>query len=180
MRILNIIFFLFLYNFNYSFSQGIGKERWSIKTLNDSLSNEIDTNFIKISIDSLYNFGKPNDLKNSTKRLDIEKKSFLIRAKIIEYIKQDDYDYHLIVSDINDQTKTIIVEIIMPKYGNKKYYAKLKKVRDELSNRIRNRTLKGKIFDIGGVAFFDFLHNQKGKAPNGLELHPVLIFKIVN
>ncbi len=28
-----------------------------------------------------------------------------------------------------------------------------------------------------GVGFFDFLHGQRGVAPNGIELHPVLSFK---
>lgn len=30
---------------------------------------------------------------------------------------------------------------------------------------------------ITGVAFFDVIHGQRGVAPNGIELHPVLSFK---
>jgi hypothetical protein len=33
---------------------------------------------------------------------------------------------------------------------------------------------------ITGVAFFDRIHNQKGVAPNGIELHPVLSFSSTN
>jgi hypothetical protein len=29
---------------------------------------------------------------------------------------------------------------------------------------------------ISGVGFFDFLHGQRGVAPNAIELHPVLSF----
>jgi len=28
---------------------------------------------------------------------------------------------------------------------------------------------------VTGVAFFDFLHGQTGVAPNGIELHPILV-----
>jgi hypothetical protein len=30
---------------------------------------------------------------------------------------------------------------------------------------------------VSGVIFFDFLHGQRGVAPNGIELHPVLRFR---
>jgi hypothetical protein len=28
---------------------------------------------------------------------------------------------------------------------------------------------------VEGVGFFDFIHNQRGRARNGIELHPVLL-----
>lgn len=29
------------------------------------------------------------------------------------------------------------------------------------------------VIELVGVGFFDFLHDQRGHAPNGIELHPV-------
>jgi hypothetical protein len=31
-----------------------------------------------------------------------------------------------------------------------------------------------------GPGFFDFVHGQKGVAPNGIELHPVLAFRTLS
>jgi len=33
---------------------------------------------------------------------------------------------------------------------------------------------------VTGVGFFDFLHGQTGVAPNGVELHPVLRFRLLS
>jgi hypothetical protein len=35
------------------------------------------------------------------------------------------------------------------------------------------------VIEIVGVGFFDRLHNQTGMAPSGIEIHPVLSFRIV-
>jgi hypothetical protein len=35
------------------------------------------------------------------------------------------------------------------------------------------------IVEIDGVGFFDSNHNQRGRAPNGIELHPVLALRVV-
>lgn len=40
----------------------------------------------------------------------------------------------------------------------------------------RGRVMPG-IYQIKGVAFFDQKHGQRGMAPNGIELHPILKFK---
>jgi hypothetical protein len=49
--------------------------------------------------------------------------------------------------------------------------------------RLRHQTLTERLFTrlqgtatIDGVGFFDFLHGQRGVAPNGIELHPALRF----
>jgi len=41
----------------------------------------------------------------------------------------------------------------------------------------RYQTLTGTA-TITGVVFFDFLHGQRGVAPNGVELHPALGFRM--
>jgi len=35
------------------------------------------------------------------------------------------------------------------------------------------------IIEIVGIGFFDRLHGQKGMAPSGIEIHPVLSFRVV-
>jgi hypothetical protein len=36
----------------------------------------------------------------------------------------------------------------------------------------------GTIVEVTGVGFFDFMHDQRGAAPNGIELHPVLVIRV--
>jgi hypothetical protein len=40
-------------------------------------------------------------------------------------------------------------------------------------NRVRRYCARARVV---GVAFFDFLHQQTGRAPNGIELQPILGF----
>jgi hypothetical protein len=37
----------------------------------------------------------------------------------------------------------------------------------------------GSMVEIVGVGFFDFMHEQSGAAPNGIELHPVLSIQVL-
>jgi hypothetical protein len=36
----------------------------------------------------------------------------------------------------------------------------------------------GAVVEVTGVGFFDFMHEQRGVAPNGIELHPVLDIRV--
>lgn len=42
------------------------------------------------------------------------------------------------------------------------------------NSRSAQRLRRGDAIEVTGVAFFDFLHQQRGAAANGLELYPVL------
>lgn len=164
---------LFLLIISNVYSQGV--ERWDIKTLNDSSYKNITfDNSIETTIKNLSLVEKPLNLKNNTPRLDIEHQTFYLIVKVLECRKQSDGDYHLIICDTNDISKTMIAEVITPKYGNKIYYNIFKEVRDYLLARIRNKTLINRIYAIEGVVFFDLIHNQKGRAINGIEIHPVM------
>ncbi len=158
-----------------------GKERWQIKTLNDTLNYQIDSVPIKTNVGELNKIIRPNGIRNSTPRLSEEKKTYIIDCVVLDYKKQEDGDYHLVVSDLNNYTNyTIIVESVLPRYVNKKYYTKIKKTRDFILRKINKKQLKGYSFKIKGIAFFDLIHNQKGKAINDLELHPILEIKSLN
>ncbi len=171
------IFFiiLFLTFWISSFSQGV--ERWDVKTLNDSLAEKIDTVPIKTTVKNLRLLQKPYSLNSKTPRLTSEYQIYEIVVLVLDFKKQEDGDYHIIVCDTNDIESQMIVEVILPKYGNLKYYSNFKIVRDYLTYNIRYGKLRNNYYIIRGVAFFDLIHNQKGKAPNGLELHPVTYIK---
>lgn len=152
-----------------------GVERWSIKTLRDSGYKNVNfNNPINTTVKDLNFIVRPNKIKVSTSRLEEENYVFIIECKILECLKQDDGDYHLIVCDLKQPEFKMIVEVITPKHGNLIFYNKFKKVRDFVTNKIRTRKIIGYNFTITGVAFFDLVHNQKGKSLNCIELHPVI------
>lgn len=172
-----VVFYgLFLLIFTNASAQGV--ERWDIKTLKDSsYINVLFNDPIESTVKDLNLIPRPLNIKNFTPRLQEECYVFIVNCKVLDYIKQDDGDYHLIVCDLDNPEFKMIIEVIMPKYGNLLYYNKFKTVRDYITSKIRAKKLKGYNFKITGVAFFDFIHNQKGKAINCIELHPVLNIK---
>ena len=169
-----ILFFLFLLLQFSVLAQTPGKERWEIKTLKDIDSYSIDTSTLDVTIYDLRNIPRPEGINRNTERLPLEIQQFTVVCKI-KYVRlEKDGDYHVVVCDTNDVNSEMIVEIIKPSYGSTRYYQQFKKVRDTFTYYKRNRKLINQIFEITGVGFFDLFHNQKGLAPNGIELHPVL------
>lgn len=167
---------LFLLITSNVYSQGV--ERWDIKTLNDYSAKNIYFNKpIKTTVKKINFLIRPKDIKNFTPRLREEYNVYVIDCKILDYIKQSDGDYHLIVSDIKDLNYKMIIEIITPHHGNKLYYKNFKLVRNYINKCIKKKKIIGRNFQIIGVSFFDLIHNQKGASLNYLELHPVLQIK---
>mgnify|MGYP001004163319 CR=1 FL=1 len=154
-----------------------GKERWDVKTMTDSLFYKVDSNSIPVMVRDINNIPRPKNIYNKTGRLQEEMQCFTIECKIIDFILEDDGDYHLMVTDVNG-SETMIVELVKPSYINKQYYLQAKKARDTFNYYKRKKLLLSKTFVITGVIFFDLPHNQKGAAANYLELHPVLKFYI--
>jgi hypothetical protein len=51
----------------------------------------------------------------------------------------------------------------------------LRAPRQKLMDRLNSPQSESRpLVRVTGVGFFDFLHGQRGVAPNGIELHPVL------
>ena len=49
------------------------------------------------------------------------------------------------------------------------------RVRQKLMDRLDSPQSEAQpLIRVTGVGFFDYLHGQRGVAPNGIELHPVL------
>jgi hypothetical protein len=99
---------------------------------------------------------------------------------------EDDSDYHLVIAQPGAPKKTMIVEFPHP--GCTEGAIKRKLMR-HARNRFADacgpvgssdfKELSGKAL-IEGVGFWDIPHGQTGAAPNQLELHPVLRFRMVN
>jgi hypothetical protein len=92
--------------------------------------------------------------------------------------KETDEDYHLVITDPNDNELTMIVE--SPKPGcaqNSVFEQQIADVRSAIDQKfgaIKQKRRPNIPVTVTGVAFFDLLHGQEGVAANGIELHPIL------
>ena len=99
-------------------------------------------------------------------------------------MKDADQDYHLVIADPADPRVTMIVESPDPKCASgSQFLDNITFVRATLDRTLAHQqtfveTLRSEPnmpVTVTGVAFFDTLHGQEGVAPNGIELHPVLV-----
>jgi len=183
------IFFLLLCSFiKRPLIQGCGTERWDVKTLQDTASARINWTPIQSDVKSLINFIQTVEAKRkrgsvvpdteNKKRLGLEFNVYTIKCKVREYKKEDDGDYHLVLMDLSDTTKTMVGEILNPKceeLKNSKYLSAFQNVREDFESYIiPNKKIQSGIYELTGVCFFDFPHGQLGVAPNAVELHPIM------
>jgi hypothetical protein len=157
-----------------------GADRWDVKTLQDADASKVKMKAIKTSVESLTKKKRPDDVGEQTPRFAAEMKTYTVLAFVKDYFTEGDDDIHIVLQDVKDTTITMIAE--MPDYDCDKvkdspFIAKFKKARDHFKS-FKRKDLIGHKFFFTGVAFFDLTHGtpQRGVAPNGIELHPVLNF----
>ena len=148
-----------------------GFERWPVKILGDKDRNQVEWKAIETSITNLGSIPKPKvpypyDHRIAPEELHVYK----VRAKLLRVLVEQDSDLHLLLSDPTDEQSHMIVEIPAPECalgtGHEDEY------RSARDTALHLRL--GGWVEVVGVGFFDFLHEQSGAAPNGIELHPVL------
>jgi hypothetical protein len=165
-----------------------GVERWAVKTGTDPGAGQVDLTAPKITtVDALRSLTPPAHWGSSLPRIQpVETTVWVITAFFTAYAPEADSDYHLAVAD--DQGRTMIVEIPSPDcVGTQSpFLSGIRHARDqfEAARTELDPTLHPdgdfKVaqppipVQITGVGFFDKLHGQRGLAPNGIELHPVL------
>jgi hypothetical protein len=167
-----------------------GTERWDIKTLSDSAESSVNFTPENTTVAALTSLKAPT---TPAKRNPDEQKTYHVRATLVGY-KQEfdpgtgkgDHDFHIVIADLADPTKTMVVEIpdsacsgvcTSPKL------AEMEKAREDFLKGVKTApdtafaVVHGKVeVEVTGVGFFDFAHGQTGLAPNCVELHPVIAF----
>jgi hypothetical protein len=102
---------------------------------------------------------------------------YAVSGTLTDYRLEDDSDYHLVIRD--DAGNTIITEIPCPccVADSSPFHAKVIEARRTFDARFTatgNFQSTSVPLVVKGVGFFDFIHGQRGVAPNGIELHPIL------
>ena len=180
-----------------------GTERWAVKVGADpSASNVALTNQIPMAVTDLVSLPEPHrpPAGDNTTRLSEETHVYVITGHLIEFKFETDNDYHMVVTDDTlsftaggsapPSGHSFVAEIPDPTciagaHGNSSpnslFIDSIRNARQKLESQFPNINKSGAFNDAGGipvqitgVGFFDFPHRQVGRAPNNIELHPVL------
>jgi hypothetical protein len=161
-----------------------GIERWPVKTLSDPASTLVNLTPTRTRVVDLDKIPAPNLPSDNVTRLASEERTYLIKGThLVEYKLEGDGDYHLVLkSPLNGDT--MIAEIANPVcVTNTTARARIADARAEFNTQVGIPTTSFTHVDkqvaLTGVLFFDFQHGQTGVAPNAIELHPVLSFRVL-
>jgi hypothetical protein len=162
--------------------KGCGVERWPVKTLVDDDAGDVIRTPVEASVLDLVSIPRPPTQPPQARRLKpTEFTVFRVHANLTLVKKEKDQDFHLVLSDPDDPETTMIAEVPFKTCasgsGEEANFEKLQKLLEPYKGNHEDDPIE---VEVEGVGFFDFLHNQTGVAPNGLELHPVLALKILN
>jgi hypothetical protein len=159
---------------------GCGVERWAVKTLTDPGASRVVLTPKPATVATLGSIAAPKD---PTDRLAPTETTVyrLTGVRMTAFKQEDDSDIHLAVED--DNGHTMIAEFpaaTCDTTAAPKLRAMMKGAHDDFVAACgqpagRYKKVTGTA-TLTGVGFFDRIHGQRGVAPNGIELHPVLSF----
>lgn len=162
-----------------------GTVRWQVKTGIDSDANLIvlDKSH-RATINTLIRKKPLGHPPHSARVKPTEVTLYVVTATMTDYKRSaDDHDYHIVLDD--DKGHTMIAEIPDPSCVRDRgpLASKIKNARQQFDSEYTatgsfkkaNRRVK-----VTGVGFYDHIHGQRGVAPNGIELHPVLNIEFLN
>jgi hypothetical protein len=141
-----------------------GTERWYVKTLQDRprlLRARRGTVAILSSL--------PRPKPAPTDRIPFERRIYSVEAAVTHVLYEDDQDLHLVLEEgpahmVAESPNAPFCTVNATAYRKRQMAAARDKVR--ICSHAR----------IVGVAFWDRPHNVTGRAPNAIELHPILDF----
>ncbi len=158
-----------------------GTERWAVKTLADGQARKINFHARKTSVSALRRLPPTHTYARAP---GVERRTFRIKARLVETKIEDDQDIHLVVADPRARSHTMIVEF--PAAACTTHSVKRSAMMHARRAFVSACGQPAKssfhfvqgLATITGVGFFDFNHGQTGIAPNAIELHPVIGIRV--
>ena len=163
-----------------------GTERWAVKTLSDPDSEKVDPALKEEIVSDLRGLPRPRGAL-AGRCEGVETTTFKVRASLVGYKNENDSDFHVVIADLDHPDETMIVEIPNVACAGACASGHIDDFKTASSNLVNllgpaspdpraplRRAARKITVVVVGVGFFDFDHNQTGRAPNNLELHPVL------
>jgi hypothetical protein len=157
--------------------------RWPVKTATDLDVGEINETPKPATVAELRRLAKPLILDKNRRAGSIERTVYRVRAKLLGWMKEEDGDLHLVIASRASSSRTMIIEIPSSECElacSSKYMQRFRAAYGAVMTRLgapsaRYRSLsQAPWVNVVGIGFFDFNHGQTGRAPNDIELHPVL------
>ncbi len=157
-----------------------GEERWEQKVLVDNGADSISEFYEETTIEELHQINtktEANKYKKGRPRMEIEKQIYKIRhCFITDVLRENDNDLHLVIED--GHGNTMIAEIpdadcpVAKESDWSGNYEEVRKTMLKYANNYRHY-----LFTVTGPLFVDKSHGQTGRAPNNIEIHPILELK---
>lgn len=166
---------------DYGFTGSCGVERHEVKDLLDGF---VPGAAQDSSVAQLRALPVPPDVEAG--RTPPERVVYRIQALAQADKIEADSDVHLAIADPADPGATMIAELPAASCLSQSTEApELESARTDLVAALGAPPTGSRYHDLGptrcvtltGVAFFDRIHGQRGVAPNGIELHPLLAFQ---
>jgi hypothetical protein len=155
-----------------------GVERWPVKTLSDPDRERVQLRPVNATVEALVALHRPANLSATGRSDPTEVTVYRVEARLLSLFAEADGDYHLVLASPSDATITMIAEVPDPGCAGacaSGFAGTYAKVRQKLMDYLNSaRSVARPLVRITGVGFFDYIHGQRGVAPNGIELHPVL------
>jgi hypothetical protein len=153
-----------------------GVARWPVKILADPDRGRVSPNVVDSTIRALGAKPRPHRLPYNRRVAPEELITYRLKARLVRVKQERDSDLHLLLADPDDASARMIAEIPHPgcavDTGHQQEY--------RAARRIVRQLAPGTLVEVTGVAFFDFMHEQRGAAPNGIEIHPVQVVQALN
>jgi hypothetical protein len=149
-----------------------GVQRWPVKIWADDDAATVQRDSVRAaSIPALRALLRPSGPFPHRGRIGPEERTvYRVRAQLAQVLAESDGDFHLLLRDSVDASATLVAEIpdsaCAVGTGHEAQYAEVRRTLRQLPRQA--------MVEVEGIGFFDTLHGQRGMAPNGFELHPVL------
>jgi len=156
--------------------------------LSDPDASQVNFSPVAKTIAQLLSLHPPAGLKTSTPRTaPTETQVFRVLARLKEYAREADHDFHVLIAEPMNSSRTMVAEVVDPACAGAKDSPRLnalKAIRQKFI-RLYGEPRRGSFKPVPsqpvpilvGVGFFDLCgaqHKPQGAAPQCIELHPVL------
>jgi hypothetical protein len=157
-----------------------GEERWAVKTLSDADATRVNFTPITTTVAELTSHPTHCGDWPDKRVFDEELRTYELTGRVVLTRLEEDRDYHLVLADLADTSRTMITEVVDPACEgavSSPFVAFLREARTAFLGLFGGQTpstLVGRVLTVRGVGFYDASHGQTGIARNCIELHPVL------
>jgi len=149
--------------------------RWPVKVARDPDAELINTALLPTSIAALRAFPTSRPLPQDRRLKPVETTTYALTATLVEYRLDEDGNHHLVLSD--ETGRTVIARIPAPACVNgSRFAAEIAGARQVFEARFHADAVlrqTATAVEIRGIGFFEYFGDQRGMAPNAIELHPV-------